>query len=666
MRDKFVEVDPVMLSSFPAFFESSASLFSKQHAEAAAQLAAGDFVLPPDFCSSDFDALVSHGGSIECLVASKQTAARVDRFNVDRCRRWLSDDPEFDKLLELASTGALVAVDPAFVPVSKPDQSRRSHFRLSNCFRKHLFKLWSKGRGVALPFDRLNSFHLSGVHISPIHWTSKVDCDDGRFLVDLSNRTSGSVVNSDYGLEAAKSKYGVLKLPTIIDILSKWRLFLFEQQVPLSNCRCFKDDVSSAFCQFDFNPAASKLLAVLLGNILFLFLVGLFGWTGAPIVFGLLSRALERLICRTISRGCFVLYVDDIIALVLVSDAVRSQQLVHACIVNIFGPGSVELSKSMAPAVVQTIIGWFINLVDETIRPSDRGIKKLIVAFFSVDSASLVSLHLCQVLASLAQRYSLGLRGMRCFVQPLHRMVAKFKNNSFIKTRLSSAAKFCIVMWKAVGLLLFLNPDCFNINMWSLLPSISLPSLVLTSDAGPLALGVTIVDPVSNRVVAFSNYLLPFDSSDPKYQNAREYMGFLFSILVFCVFNGSGARGSRLAWRTDNRAAQAWVERSMSSSSAAQTALLAVTILTLRLRFDLVDVSLIPGVSMGNVDSLSRGYATDLDPLLFIDMQHGCPALHELFSWCDPTINRNLEDHLVVFEKVSAVIDNFLSVHVLI
>jgi hypothetical protein len=417
--------------------------------------------LPDDFCAFDFDLLVASGGSIESLAVVKQTMVRPERFNVDRCHRWLAEDPEFDSLLSLASTGAVVEVDPSFIPVPLPDKARPSHSKLANCFKKHIFKLWSKGRGVALPFDRLTKSQLSGVHISPIHWTSKVDNDDGRFLVDLSNRSSGSVINSEFGLEAAKLKYGVLKLPTIVDILSKWRLFISEQQVSLSECRCFKDDVSSAFCQFDFNPTASKLLAILLGNILFLFLVGLFGWTGAPIVFGLLSRALERFICRVVPRGCFVLYVDDIISLVLTEGAFVAQSSVQTCVVNMFGPGSVELSKSMPPAVVQTIIGWTINLVDETIRPSDRGIKKLVVVFFSVDCSIPVSLHLCQVLASLAQRYSLGVRGMRCFVQPLHRMVAKFKNNSFLKIKLSSAARFCIIMWKTVGLLLFLNPECF-------------------------------------------------------------------------------------------------------------------------------------------------------------------------------------------------------------
>ena len=103
----------------------------------------------------------------------------------------------------------------------------------------------------------------------------------------------------------------------------------------------------------------------------------------------------------------------------------------------------------------------------------------------------------------------------------------------------------------------------------------------------------------------------------------------------------------------------------MSSSSAAQTALLAVTILTLQLQFDLIDVVLIPGTSMGNVDSLSRGYTTDLDLSLFIDAQASCPEIEEIFSWCNPTINRNMEDHLLVFEKVSAVINRFVKRFVL-
>ena len=214
-------VDSHKLLMFPSFLESAIGLFSKQHAEEAAQFAARDFVLPDEFYSADFDMLIESGGSIESLVEAKQLVARTDRFNSDRCHRWLAEDPEFDKLLELASTGAVVEVDSTFIPVPFPDRERPSHSTLMNCFKKHLYKLWSKGRGIVFPFDKLSESHLSGVHISPIHWTSKVDNDDGRFLVDLSNRSSGS----DVGLEAAKLKYSSQLL---LIFCRSGRLFLFE------------------------------------------------------------------------------------------------------------------------------------------------------------------------------------------------------------------------------------------------------------------------------------------------------------------------------------------------------------------------------------------------------------------------------------------------------
>ena len=81
-----MEVESQKLRLFPVFFESAVLLFSKLHAVEAAQLAASDFVLPFDFCSSDFNNLVASGDSIEGLVKMKQLEARHNRFNVDRCR----------------------------------------------------------------------------------------------------------------------------------------------------------------------------------------------------------------------------------------------------------------------------------------------------------------------------------------------------------------------------------------------------------------------------------------------------------------------------------------------------------------------------------------------------------------------------------------------------
>ena len=274
----FVYLDSIKLSSFPVFLETAFLAFSKSHAEVLACDAALDFSLPVDFLSKDLSALSKLDFSLVDLFRAKQNLVRANRFNESRCRLFYSDDPEFSTLLSLAVTGAIVDVNPSFLPIASPDKPRSSHAKMRRCFEKHIFKLWTKGRGVALPFSSLRGVVLSGVHISPIHWTSKVDSADGRFLVDLSNRDVGSTINSEFGLEATKSRYGALHLPTIVDIVAGWHHFLVDNDLCLSECLCFKDDVSSAFCQFDFNPASSKLLSILLGDILFFFVVGLFGW----------------------------------------------------------------------------------------------------------------------------------------------------------------------------------------------------------------------------------------------------------------------------------------------------------------------------------------------------------------------------------------------------
>ena len=44
-----------------------------------------------------------------------------DRFNESCCRALFSNDPEYHRLLHLASVGAVVEVDPGFVPSPSPN-----------------------------------------------------------------------------------------------------------------------------------------------------------------------------------------------------------------------------------------------------------------------------------------------------------------------------------------------------------------------------------------------------------------------------------------------------------------------------------------------------------------------------------------------------------------
>jgi hypothetical protein len=161
-------------------------------------------------------------------------------------------------------------------------------------------------------------------------------------------------------------------------------------------------------------------------------------------------------------------------------------------------------------------------------------------------------------------------------------------------------------------------------------------------------------------LVGYSKFTLPFDSSDPMYQNCREYMGYLFALLVVCGCCGRIRPGSRLLWRTDNMAAMSWVQNNMCSSSFTQSSLMSVSILSLRLKLDVTSSEHFPGSTMGAVDALSRGYATDLDPSLYFHLQDNVHLL-SLFRLCDPTVTRDLKCHLMVFKEIHSILDSFLS-----
>ena len=98
------------------------------------------------------------------------------------------------------------------------------------------------------------------------HWTKKVDDDPakaapGRWLMDCKS------INDDFTKAAAIKRYGRVVYPTISSILAKWLESVTDLGVKLADCRISKDDVESAFAQFDFAPESAMLLGQSVGRI---------------------------------------------------------------------------------------------------------------------------------------------------------------------------------------------------------------------------------------------------------------------------------------------------------------------------------------------------------------------------------------------------------------
>ena len=361
-------------------------------------------------------------------------------------------------------------------------------------------------------------------------------------------------------------------------------------------------------------------------------------------------------------KGLIVVYVDDFIGISVESQAQEDQAILREVVCGTFGKQAINTDKSVLPTQITDCLGWTVDLVRSIVYPNEKGRRKLVSAFFSVDLHGSISQHAFQQMASLASRYSQALIGTRPFVRALYAASKKCED-----AHASSETRACIVVWRAIALMAISDPVSLAVPIRSVSSIKVLPQFLPTSDAGPLGLGV-VVRNIAGDILAYAKYKLPFSSDgsqeseakESRFQNVREFLGAIMSMILCYQL----ARGPcYVHWVNDNTSAIAWVNRNMSKSKAAQFAFLTYTWLGLLSGVHVVDSSHIPGVSMGCVDSLSRFIDTPELPA-HLDWSGRLPLdrLDAMFIGCEPVAAResnlvNWEDALLaIIPNVSGVI----------
>lgn len=622
--------------------------------------------IPTDVLDTSARALHEQfNGDLVSYVQHVQDKASVHRFNPSRCRDVFSDDIEFETLLELSESGAFIPIPPDFVYQTSPEPLRKLYHKLGNTVPKAALKLYDEGKALLFRCDDVAP--VTKLQQNNAHWCAKAFCDPGRFLFDCANIASGDSINSPWSFDWSQNKYGVLEHPSITGIVSEWVAFADAHHRPLSDLRIWKDDIKGAFGQFNFAPMSCHLLAVMVAQgILLIYIAGMFGYHACPLIFGVFTRSLRRVIL-TLILGCLAIYVDDLCGCSFVESAVRDQQIAQSVIVRAFGPGSVAVDKSCPPSLVGDIIGWHIDLVKETIRPNDRAIRKLMFAFFMVDlSAKAWPLRQCQMLASLAQRYSLALGVMKCFVAPLHHLsenVNVCTSSPFMLRNVSSAARFAVEMWRVATICLYVDAQSLALPLRALIRSkrYSRPDFFVRSDAGPLKAGFAIYDAAGNMLF-YSSHAWPFARIDTV-QNVKEFLAFLVSLLALLSWLPLASRSALVHWTGDNSAALSWVREHRCKSRFCQLAFTVYSVLCLHSQLTVVDVEHCPGFLMGGIDALSRDLPHSFDPSL-ARQSTALPVVNQILLTCDPVLvlEATLLSHHVALQRVLSIVSEFSSI----
>jgi hypothetical protein len=519
--------------------------------------------------------------------------------------------------------------------------------------------------------------------------------DKGRVCIDPTHVMGGDPINSPEMTLVWKEMYGIIPYTDVIDFVTAMLHHAASHDFPIQDGRIWKDDVSNAFGQMKFDipsvkksvielriPAAAHAAAQSAGNpiahSLHLFMLYCyFGWGGASYAFGVFTRALQAIIMKRIA-GILKIYVDDLQGFAHHSVAESDQATAQKCLRAFFGSKAVA-PKSITPCSEADILGWRINLFRASIRPSDRRCRKLLWAFFLVPIRAnpevplLWPLPQCQLIASLANRYSIALRGMSMFVQPLNELLA---GTSLAHRSPTSSARFCVEVWRAIACILANRPDELAVPLQYLVPAAgTIATYGLVTDAGPECIGIALFQMVPDgefdpaQCICYTDFpTIGWNEAtqDPRYQNTREYCGAVLGILLALDAQAGDIIPPgpiHLHWYGDNTSALSWVDRNRMKSAQTQQIFMVYTWFRLKTAVDIPWTSHKPGDTMGDIDRLSRQQLlTSLNPLHRTEFRNR-ETLEALFELIDPAgaPKRTANDHHEAFLNIYYYVSRLLA-----
>jgi len=564
------------------------------------------------WCSHDDDMLDRMDGSIEKVLEGLRSQYDHLRFNGDRCKRVFKEDIEYERLYRLATVGAEVDVGSDFQQVQEPEPLRPIQLRIPRVFEQHAVKLRIEHK--VLLFSK-NKVMNKGLHFSPAHWTAEVAKPLGRFLIDASNSAQdGGHINSDDGLEGSKTRYGKLVLPSIRDIIRMIYSCAEEWKVgSISDLSLWKEDISGAFNRFWMASESSKQFATMISpTIVMIYATGCFGWNAAPLVWGVLMRALVNKIRESIGHQHVCMYVDDTIGVSRDQESgMRDQIIARNVMVDALGPDAVNKAKSTPPAKELDIVGWKIDLVRETMSLTEKALMKLAYVFFNLKEDEKISVVTYQKIASLAQRYSEGIVGMRPFVAPFWEMIRML--NKYKHACMSKVALFSINTWRQVLTLMIEGPP----EKWAVKlrnfrnHQNAEDTLILITDASPAGVGIVLTTK-QGVVMYHASYKFPWvTEAEAKQgkgrqlsQNLREFLGIMVGLIMVWKVK---EHKEVITIVLDNTTALSWVGGTIAKGNwSIQKAYFAFIMVNLIIQPTIKSTRHIHGIEMGVVDDLSR------------------------------------------------------------
>lgn len=442
-------------------------------------------------------------------------------------------------------------------------------------------------------------------------------------------------------------RWGEIKHPTLQDIANM--VLKAVQKYGAEDVMLWKMDLSAAFNLMDFSAKSARLLAFeLTEGMSAVHTTGMFGWTGTPYVFQVITRVLTDL-CREDLVGLMLMYVDDMMGACskkdLEADMAKAGEMARA----LLGSKAVAEDKSASGRHLD-VIGWHFDMDTMTVSASKKNLMKAVGAFFAADVNGTMNLDQVQRMASYASRYATLCRQMKPYTSALYKCVPPYRGNRSVLLPLSERAKTDVVAWRAFLSLLHLEPARYARSLSTFRRR--RPSVLIGYDASLFGFGVGVSalnhDGSQYELLGYTRLVIPYAvTNDSSFQNNNEYLAVLLG-LALIKQEALVPRGFAYNLVGDNVTSLSWCAKERAASSIARRANIGFSLVTVEMEAYIAETRHIAGKYNIVYDGLSRGkegVEVGLPPHLYVELTQESMAW-QYIALCDPAIPlQSVDDH---------------------
>jgi hypothetical protein len=573
---------------------------------------AGGFEFPRDIGDKDTNDLIRNG-TFNNLCKERHDQIATQRLSVERVEKVVTEKrlqcfdgaKDKERLLIIARDGMHIPISNNFIPSNEPPKMRKKYVLVKSAVNKIIHGMYEKG-GLVIILPSAIAKSIPGIHYSSTHWTTKKDKASGRVLGDQSNDPSGNALNDVEKVvqEQVREMWGAINHPTIHDlvnlIIRNASKYGWEQII------LWKMDLKGAFGLLRIRTTDIPKFAFELSNDLTLIhTAGMFGWTGTPFAFSVVSRILEGCINSEIKGGLCV-YVDDLCGCSGLKHATTDQETAKGICTQLLGEEALAEDKHFQGRRLD-MLGWSFDLDLRTVSISEINHLKTLYCMFSLDTSKKQYIKTWQAIASRASRYSVVCEHMKPFTSAFHKMVASYKGSTSVAKIITQDAQLDLDMWKAFLCLLVPLENKFARQ----LDSFCKPAATVKIEYDASLTGIGYVLSVGKEestweIISFLGMDFPFQEdtkNDSSFQNTCEFLAVVASLV--CLWS-MGYRRFSYVLIGDNISSLSWCEKGKANSIYARNATVAFSLLSIQMHSTLHSTIHIPGGSNTTCDSLSR------------------------------------------------------------